>query len=314
MPINPRINKYDAAHAHATIDPRFLAWLASWERHMRASDRSPKTLHSYKHALLAFARHLSATGAPSRIEEIQRGHVEEFLLATQATHSPWTLSLYFHATKMFFQWLVEEGEIPATPLAKLKRPKVPESTRGALKPTDVVRLVKACEGNDFADRRAMAIVRLFIDTGLRISELTHLTLDAIDFDDNTIQVLGKGRRPRTVPFGRKTAAALDKYLRARLKHPLAEGTDAVWLGQRGHLSVLRVRTVVEERAAQAGLHLHPHLLRHTFAHLWLESGGQEGDLKSIGGWKSDVMYRYAKNFAADRAREAHKRHSPGDRF
>ena len=307
-------NKYGAAHATAVIDPALVAWIASWERSLRAENKSANTLHAYLRGVQAFGTFLAVEGRSADITAIRARDVEAFVLATQVGHSPYTTEAYFVAVRIFFGWLVAEEEIAASPCAKMKKPQIPESTRGAIKESAVRDLLKSCEGNTFEDRRAMAMVRLFLDTGLRLSELTILGLTDIDFRDNTAQVMGKGRRPRLVPFGRKTAAALDKYLRARIKHKHGE-SERLWLGERGPLNPCRMRVIIEERAAAAGLgRVHPHLLRHTFAHLWLDGGGQEGDLKAIGGWRSDVMQRYGKNLAADRAREAHKRHSPGDRF
>jgi integrase/recombinase XerC len=74
-----------------------------------------------------------------------------------------------------------------------------------------------------------AILRLFADTGLRLSELAHLTVADVDLDEQVAVVLGKGRRPRAVPFGAKTTAALDRYLRVRGRHKVA-AEPALWLG------------------------------------------------------------------------------------
>jgi site-specific recombinase XerD len=78
-------------------------------------------------------------------------------------------------------------------------------------------------------------------------------------------VVGKGGRERALPFGRKTALALDRYLRARSRHRLAH-LDALWLGQRGPLTTSGLRDLLDRRAWQAGIQaLHPHMFRHTFA-------------------------------------------------
>ena len=104
------------------------------------------------------------------------------------------------------------------------------------------------------------------------------------------------------------------YLRERRKHRFAE-LEQLFVGQRGPLSYHAAYRIVSKRAENAGFAMHPHQTRHWFAHTWLDGGGNPGDLKAIGGWSSDsVMQRYARSTAVARAREAHRRASPGDRL
>jgi len=99
-------------------------------------------------------------------------------------------------------------------------------------------------------------------------------------------VVDKSGRERALPFGRKTALALDRYLRARSRHRLAH-LDALWLGQRAPLTSSGLRDLLDRRSRQAGIPaLHPHMFRHTFfrhtfAHEWLSAGGNEVDLMRI---------------------------------
>jgi integrase/recombinase XerC len=84
------------------------------------------------------------------------------------------------------------------------------------------RLLKSCDGRDFADRRDTAISRLFVDTGVRVSEAVSILLpNDLDLDDQVVIVLGKDRRPRAVPLGRKPALAIGRYLRPRASHTFA---------------------------------------------------------------------------------------------
>lgn len=295
--------------------PERLADLhASFNRELRAEGRSPATLRLYGQSITFFSRWLVAKGRTATLEELTRSAIRDWLAELGETLEPNTVRTRYRGLRRFCSWLVDEEELDKNPMEKLSPPSPAAKPVPVLTDDDLAALLKACSGKDFNDRRDEAMVRVLLDSGLRVGELCGLTVSTIYLDSGSAIVKGKGSKLRAVYFGARTARAIDRYLRLRAGHRWAH-LDALFLTQRGALSPDGARERLNIRTARAGLeHIHPHQFRHTFAHDFLMAGGQERDLKRLAGWSSDVMLeRYGASAADARAKAAAQRMNRGDR-
>lgn len=214
------------------MQPTVASLSKSFERHLLATNRSARTVQTYLGAVDALTAYLAAVEGPSELKRVRKTDLEAFVAHRLDRVKPATLSVQFRALQQFFKWAVAEDEISSSPMERLWPPIVPDEPPAVLSPDEIKRLLKACEGHGLLARRDLAIVRLLLDTGMRRAELAGLKVEDVDLQDGTAVVLGKWRRPRVVPFGRRTASALDRYLRVRMLHRLGHA-PSLWLGKGG---------------------------------------------------------------------------------
>jgi site-specific recombinase XerD len=298
------------------VDPTIAELAADFELSLRAQGRSPATIRTYMAAVNQLAAFLAERSMPASVAGIAREHVEAFMADLFERRSRSTARTRFTGLHVFFSWLLDEGEIARSPMERMRTPEAPSQPVAVLDDDQIRTLLAECSGRSFADVRDNAVIRLFIDSGMRVGEMAGVRVEDLDFEGGVAIVTGKGGRRRAAPFGPKTAVALRRYLRARARHTHA-GAPELWIGLFGPWAgPPAIRQMIERRGRDAGIEgLHPHMFRHGFAHRWLAAGGTEGDVMKLAGWTTRAMIdRYGSSVAAQRAREAHRRIAPGDAF
>jgi len=292
--------------------------VSGWAAALDIEGAAPNTVRAYRAAVVDLAKVL-----PGSVLDAKRGDIRGWLVQRKAEgRSAATLSLYLKAVKLFYRWLVEEGDLDHSPAEGIKGPPVAVPTTPVLDAGQRRALARACDGNDLAARRDLAIVMVLLDTGLRLAECAGLTLGDVDLEGGHLVVRGKGARRRgprvrVAPFGARTGRAVSRYLRARQQLDLDH--DSLWANSRRPYTPMvgrRIAAMLTARGERAGIDgLHPHMLRHTWASQFRQHGGNEGDLMVLGGWSSRAMLdRYGAHDATQRAYAAGRRLSLADRL
>lgn len=291
----------------------------SFERSLRAENVSPNTISAYAEAGRALRTFLLDHGYPTDPDRVDKAVVQEWLISLQeAGRAPATVRNRYQGIARFYKFLIDEGEVEASPMPK--PPKVPEKERGVLSEEEVAAILKTCAGKDFEQRRDCALFMLAIDTGLRRKELAVLTVEGLDLAGQQGQVVVKGGRTEWFFWGTKANAALDRYLRVRARHADAN-LPQLWLSaRRGALTDVGIHKIVLRRFRQAGIvrdvgGIGPHLFRHFFAHELKSDGASDEVVMKLGRWRDPrVMTRYGRGAAIQRARAWHTKHAPADKL
>jgi integrase/recombinase XerC len=175
--------------------------------------------------------------------------------------------------------LLREGRVQANPAEGVRAPKVNRRLPHTLDADQLAHLMEL-PGDTPLDRRDRAIMELFYSSGLRLSELVALDVTDMRSSDGLLQVTGKGNKARRLPVGRFAQAAIEDWLSERA-HLARADEAALFVSQRGtRLSPRSVEARLRQRAIEQGMprHVHPHMLRHSFASHVLESSG---DLRAV---------------------------------
>jgi integrase/recombinase XerC len=254
--------------------PQVDAWLARLSSERKAS---PHTLEGYRRDLDKLLRHMQKQQIAS-FAQLQPRHMRGFIAAEhRAGLSPKSLQRLLSSCRSLFRQLTREGALSHDPVAGVRGPKVHRKLPQVLDVDEATALVEGDGHDDALSVRDRAMLELFYSSGLRLSELTGLHWLDLDLDAGEVRVLGKGRKMRIVPVGRHAITALRALGEAEGRAP----ESPVFRGRNGApISPRTVQARMKTLAMRQGFakHVHPHLLRHTFASHMLESSG---DLRAV---------------------------------
>jgi integrase/recombinase XerC len=277
------------------MTPAALEWVARFRRYMTSERRlSAHTDRSYSRDLAALIRYCDRSGVADW-GGLDTQHVRLFAAHSHASGlGPRSIRRRLSAVRSFYEFLLREGRsgaaraagaasvrrslgarIRANPAHDVRAPKAARRLPQTLDPDQMARLLEIPPGSVLTSRDR-AIMELLYSSGLRLSELVGLDTASLDLKDRTVRVLGKGRKGRIVPVGRAAARALKAWLRERAD--LArQGETALFVGRSGErlgARAVQARIAHWARRQGLGMHVHPHLFRHSFASHLLESSGE----------------------------------------
>ena len=162
--------------------------VTSFARRLRAANLTTATQRTYLDSLDRLATFLEASGMPTDVAAVRREHLEAFIEDQLARWKPATAANRYSGNRPLFAWLVEKGEIKDSPMLRMRKPKLPEVAPPIPADVDVERLLASCSGADFADRRDTAILRSFLATGARLSEVANLRYTPRDPASNDVDL------------------------------------------------------------------------------------------------------------------------------
>lgn len=326
--------------------PSIESAMESWELTLASRGRSEGTVRSYRDTVSLLASWLTydctcmdtedpcpAAAAESTfpaarsipgVEDITTGQIRLFLVHERRRTSEGNAHKHFRNLRAYFRWVCKQKyRTTPTPVDSDDAPNVPEQEFPPLLEAEIKKLMATCKGSTFADRRDLAIIWVLVDIGPRVEGLSNIryTPEKPDSHDlkltqYRVRIRLKGGDEYWAPLGKKAAVAVDRYIRmARDRHRYSD-EDWLWLGERGHLTKTGIQLMLRRRGEEAGVdNVHPHRFRRTSATMFRDAGGSEEETMYNYGWKTGAMPRhYTKATAKERAKRAHSKYSPGDRF
>lgn len=275
--------------------------------------RSEESVRLYCFSVTRLAGFLRDKGMPG-FTDCTREHMLEYMAALRKEKAPATVGVYLKALRLFFLWLVEEGERRDNPTERIAPP---PDDRKVVEPYTAAQ-VKALFGSQNAKMltgaRNLTLFAVLMDTALRREEVVQLRVDDLDWKHGQVKVIGKGAKERVVRLGPSALRYVDSYLRLRARHAI----DSPWLlvSSKGvPITKATVSHIHEGLTTKLGFHCHPHRWRHTSIQSMLDEGMDRESVRVIAGHENyATLQKYTRATDQRRALEQHRRHSPMDRM
>jgi integrase/recombinase XerC len=253
--------------------PSSLSWLPRFLTHLSSERRlSPHTDSNDKRDLNRFVAYCTQQDL-QEWPRVDSQHVRMFAAAEHRRGaSPRTIQRRLSAVRSFFNYLIRESVLRANPASEVQAPKAKKRLPETID-VDLMARLLSFRSDETLGVRDKAIMELFYSSGLRLSELVGLNVADVDLADRTVRVMGKGQKSRIVPVGSHAVQAISSWRKERgALAPTDE--QALFIGRNG--TRLGARAIQQRVAAWArrqgiGVHVHPHMFRHSFATHLLES-------------------------------------------
>ena len=239
---------------------------------------SPNTVRAYKNDLADFNNFLVLNKIS--IDKVDVKTLNKYIASLHKKNSKTSISRKLSTLRTFFAFLIRKGLLANNPAELVQTPKNKNKLPVFLSVDEIFSLIdSSVPKNNVLLFRDKAILELLYSSGLRVSEISNVKLDNINYNELFIKVLGKGNKERLVPIGSKAIEAINSYIEKRIE--LKPKSNYLFLNFRGNkISTRSISRIIKKYALLSGISkdISPHVLRHTFATHLLGSGA---DLRSI---------------------------------
>jgi integrase/recombinase XerC len=327
--INTTGNQYNSGTAQNSL----LELINNYTLDLEAINRSPKTIASYVYSLNMLVSFLESAKLTKLVRELGIRDITAFIRYLQGSKkwpnrhstgkdygilSPSCIQHHVRNIKVFWSWLARQGYIEYNPLASLPLPKVPQYVIRTLANSQLRKLLSSIDRSTALGRKYYCILLVLMDTGMRISELVGIKMDALDFKNGLITIFGKGQKERIVPISRQTKKELVSFMgNFRVLLCSEESPFLFPKGNGKHISVNSVQQFMRRLAKKAGLdgiRCSPHIFRHTFATQAIANEANVFTLKDIMGHASlQTTMKYTHLKVTD-LKDQHNRFSPVEKL